>query len=97
MPPFTFYVCAAIPVICSKLLLIFAIESANTMNSLNIYAKFDALPESLKKEVSDFIDFLTTKKSDKKAQVAPKFGSAKGKIKMATDFDASPEDFNDYM
>jgi prevent-host-death family protein len=27
----------------------------------------------------------------------PRFGSARGKIEMADDFDAAPEDFRDYL
>ncbi len=67
------------------------------MNGLSIYTKFETLPSNLKQEVSDFIDFLAQKTSSKNRRVTPKFGSAKGKIKMAPDFDAPLEDFKDYM
>lgn len=67
------------------------------MNSLSIYTKLETLPTDLKKEVSDFIDFLLQKSSLKKNKVVPKFGSAKGKIKMSADFDEPLEDFKDYM
>lgn len=33
----------------------------------------------------------------KKKKVIPQFGSAKGKIKMSPDFDASLDDFKEYM
>jgi hypothetical protein len=67
------------------------------MNGLSIYTKFETLPPSLRQEVSDFIDFLAQKSSSKDKKAVPKFGSAKGKIKMAPDFDAPLEDFKDYM
>lgn len=67
------------------------------MNGLSIYTKFEGLPSNLKQEVSDFIDFLVQKSVSKNRKVVPTFGSAKGKIKMAPDFDAPLEDFKDYM
>ncbi len=67
------------------------------MNSLSIYTKLETLPADLKKEVSDFIDFLLQKSSSKKNKTVPKFGSAKGKIKMSADFDEPLEDFKEYM
>lgn len=67
------------------------------MNGLSIYTKFETLPANLKQEVSDFIDFLAQKSSTKTKKTIPVFGSAKGKIKLAPDFDALLEDFKDYM
>ncbi|HEX6430228.1 MAG TPA: DUF2281 domain-containing protein [Niastella sp.] len=67
------------------------------MNSLSIYTKLETLPKDLKQEVSDFIDFLMQKSGAKKKKIIPKFGSAKGKIKMSPDFDAPLDDFKEYM
>jgi hypothetical protein len=67
------------------------------MSSLNIYTKLETLPANLKQEVSDFIDFLIQKSTPKKKKIVPRFGSAKGKIKMASDFDAPLDDFKEYM
>lgn len=68
------------------------------MTTLTLYAKLETLPPELKSEASDFIDFLLEKTKRKGAkEVAPKFGSLKGKIKMSDDFDAPMEDFNEYM
>ncbi|RXK80803.1 type II toxin-antitoxin system VapB family antitoxin [Filimonas effusa] len=67
------------------------------MNSLNIYTKLETLPANLKQEVSDFIDFLMQRSSSKKKKIVPQFGSAKGKIKMSSDFDAPIDDFKEYM
>lgn len=66
------------------------------MTSLNLYNKLEKLPVNLKEEVADFIDFLLEKSSQKKKAV-PKFGSAKGKIRMSDDFDEPLEDFKEYM
>lgn len=67
------------------------------MNSLSIYTKLETLPTDLKKEVSDFIDFLLQKSSSRKSKVIPQFGSAKGKIKMSPDFDEPLDEFKEYM
>jgi hypothetical protein len=65
-------------------------------NSL-LLTKILSLPEHLKNEVEDFIDFLKTKSSSKKSLTQkPKFGSGKGIMKMQPDFDDPLEDFNDY-
>jgi hypothetical protein len=70
------------------------------MGSISIYSKFNALPESLKREVIDFIDFLLKKnrKNNKnKKSKTPRFGSRKGMFEMAPDFDEPLEDFKEYM
>lgn len=67
------------------------------MNNISLYNKINSLPDNLKREVLDFVEFLQTKS---KKEVSPKprtFGSLKGKIKMAEDFDAPLEDFKEYM
>jgi len=54
------------------------------------------LPENLKRQVSDFIDFLLEKKqktSKKNRKKTPKFGSCKGMFEMSPDFDEPLEDF----
>ena len=67
------------------------------MSNLTLYTKLETLPPELKTEVSDFIDFLIEKTKKKNKKVVPQFGSAKGKIHMAKDFDAPIDDFNEYM
>ena len=67
------------------------------MNPVVILSKFERLPSDLQKEVSDFMDFLINKSAKSNKKIIPKFGSAKGKIKLASDFDAPLEDFKDYM
>jgi len=67
------------------------------MSGLSLYTKFESLPVNLKQEVSDFMDFLIEKSTAKNKKIVPRPGSAKGKIRMAADFDAPLEDFKDYM
>jgi hypothetical protein len=63
-----------------------------------IVFQLQQLPDSLKKEVLDFIGMLFSKHNLKPAHKnKPKFGSAKGKYKMSSDFDAPLEIFKDYM
>lgn len=55
----------------------------------------DALPKSLQAEVVDFVEFLKTKSKTKRK--TREFGFAKGKIKLAADFDAPLKEFKEYM
>lgn len=66
------------------------------MGKLTLNTKLESLPPNLKKEVSDFVDFLLSKTKSTPKKPA-KFGSAQGKIKMSADFDESLDDFKDYM
>ena len=67
------------------------------MTSFSIITKLDTLPDNLKQEVVDFIDFLSEKSNLQKKKNTPKFGSAKGLIKMSPDFDEPLDDFKEYM
>lgn len=67
------------------------------MTSFSIITKLDTLPDNLKQEVVDFIHFLSEKSKVQKIKNTAKFGSAKGLIKMAPDFDEPLEDFKEYM
>jgi hypothetical protein len=67
------------------------------MEVVPLNQKYSILPPDLKKEVNDYIDFLLSKSNKRKKTPKPVFGAAKGKIKMAPDFDAELEDFKDYM
>lgn len=63
-----------------------------------IYQKINKLTPDLKKEVFDFIDFISQKQKKTKSNIKiPVFGSAKGQFKMAEDFDAPLADFSEYM
>ena len=67
------------------------------MNNVSLYNKINLLPENLKKEVQDFVEFLQTKANKDLRKQPRAFGSLKGKITMSEDFDAPIEDFKDYM
>jgi len=69
------------------------------MTDIQLYTKLSELSPSLKKEVSDYIDFLVYKSeqqkpTDKKKRV---LGKAKGLIEMKDNFDDPIEGFNEYM
>jgi hypothetical protein len=70
------------------------------MDNILLYKKLAILPESMKSEVSDFIDFLMNK-AKKNNEVLnkpkPKFGSGKGMFIIKPGFDDPLEDFKEYM
>jgi hypothetical protein len=67
------------------------------MTDLQLYSQISSLPADLKKEVSDFVEFLKQKAKSKAKPKERKFGYAKDFFKMAPDFDEPLEDFKDYM
>ncbi len=67
------------------------------MDNLLLYSKLASLPDNLKSEVDDFIDFLTTKNKGKNKKNKPTFGSGKGMFVLKPDFDEPLEDFKEYM
>ncbi|RPD44221.1 DUF2281 domain-containing protein [Paracnuella aquatica] len=66
------------------------------MDNLTLYNKLSALPDHLKSEVGDFIDFLALKSKQQAQKPTPVFGSAKGLIIMHPDFDEPLDDFKEY-
>lgn len=66
------------------------------MTDIKLYTKILSLPDSLKLEVSQFIDALKSK-SDKNKPNKRIFGYAKGTITIKSDFDEPLADFKDYM
>ena len=67
------------------------------MNDTLIQNKLATLPDNLKSEVEDFIDFLLSKKQAEITGGKPVFGSAKGMFVIKPDFDEPLEDFKEYM
>jgi flavin-dependent dehydrogenase len=67
------------------------------MTDVYLYSKISTLPPSLKKEVSDFIEFLQTKKAKSLSKKKRVFGYAKGSITIKPGFDDPLEDFKEYM
>ena len=66
-----------------------------------IYSKILLLNSAeLKQELAFYIDYLLSKQFVIKEPVTkkiPQFGCAKGKFRMADDFNAPIDDFNEYM
>ena len=58
-----------------------------------LYGKIESMPTDMQKEIALFAEFLLSKAS---SAYQPKFGSLKGKIKLAADFDEPLADFEDY-
>jgi hypothetical protein len=67
------------------------------MEYTQLYAKISVLPNELKSEVNDFVDFLINKNRKSVKKKGPKYGCAKGTIYMSSDFDEPLEDFKEYM
>uniref|UniRef100_UPI0040474AB2 type II toxin-antitoxin system VapB family antitoxin n=1 Tax=Roseivirga sp. TaxID=1964215 RepID=UPI0040474AB2 len=58
------------------------------MSDLDLLIKLTSLPENLKQEVIDFIDFLKSKKEIKESsKIVRKPGLGKGLIGLTDDFD----------
>ena len=68
------------------------------MNDIDIYIKVATLPDDLKNQVGNFVDYLKST-TQHKAQAKPprKAGLAKGLIQMKEDFDEPLDDFKEYM
>ena len=68
---------------------------------MTIETKLDAniskLPDDLKEQVNNYVEFLLQKEAAKKEKPIPMFGALKGMIVMADDFDEPLEDFKEYM
>jgi hypothetical protein len=67
------------------------------MEQIQLYTKINSLPNDIKSEVNDFIDFLITKKKKEIKKKKPKFGCASGQIYVSPDFDEPLNDFKEYM
>jgi hypothetical protein len=68
------------------------------MTNSDLLHKVSILPDALKTEVADYVDFLIQKYvSDKPTPVKLHFGMMKGTITLADDFDKPLDDFSDYM
>lgn len=69
------------------------------MSSTILFEKINQLPDHLKVEVLDFVEFLEHKKATQFEKSSKKrvFGSAKGKYIMSADFDEPLEELKDYM
>lgn len=66
------------------------------MTDFHLIKEINSLPDELKKEVNDFVEFLKQKTNSKEKTKQRKFGYAKGFFKMSSDFNAPLEDFKEY-
>lgn len=66
------------------------------MNDIELYTKLVGLPDELKQEADDFVEFLKTKTKDKEATKSRKAGLAKGLIEMSDDFEEPLDDFKEH-
>ena len=66
------------------------------MSDMTLETKIMNLPDEYQKQVSDYVDFLTSKQ-----KTSPRksfYGALKGKLTyIAADFDAPLDEFADYM
>lgn len=68
------------------------------MTESQLFLQINSLPEAMKREVMDFIEFLMKKnKKPSKRKKERKFGCAKGMFTMHPDFDEPLTDFKEYM
>jgi hypothetical protein len=67
------------------------------MTNTSLKIDIDSLPKTLRDEVADFVEFLKKKTKSKSSLKTREFGFAKGKIKLAADFDEPLVEFNKYM
>lgn len=67
------------------------------MTDLQLYTQISSLPSDLKKEVSDFVEFLKQKAKSKTRLKKRQLGAAKGLIVMSPNFDEPLDDFKEYM
>lgn len=72
-------------------------EKTIAMSDEQLIEKVSKLPERLKTEVGDFIDFLLNKNHFGEAYNKPVFGSGRGTFIIKAGFDEPLEDFKDYM
>jgi hypothetical protein len=67
------------------------------MTNTSLKIDINSLPKSLRDEVADFVEFLKKKTKTKSNLKTREFGFAKGKIKLASDFDEPLDEFNNYI
>ena len=69
------------------------------MTDIQLYTKISSLPNNLKLEVIDFVDFLRSKNKSSKSNPKKKrvFGYAKDSIIIKPSFDDPLDDFKEYI
>ena len=72
------------------------------MATAHDYIQLSSIPEDVRQQVLDFIEFLMRQKQGKDPankgwRKTPVLGLAKGKVVVPDDFDAPLDDFKEYM
>lgn len=71
------------------------------MSSADLFVRIDSLPEDVRRQVADFIDFLLRQRQEqeleKSSRPTPTPGLAKGKVTIPDDFDEPLDDLTEYM
>ena len=67
------------------------------MTEPSLYIKISKLPQSIQKEIVDYMEFLIQKHKYQGTKTHPKAGCMKGIFKMSTDFNEPLDDFKEYM
>ena len=67
------------------------------MTTTSLKIVINSLPKAMREEVYDFVEFLKSKTKTKSKLKSREFGFAKGKIKLAPDFDQPLDEFKNYM
>jgi hypothetical protein len=67
------------------------------MTDLPLYSQISSLPPDLKKEVSEFVEFLTQKAQIKTKPKERIFGYSKDFFKILPDFGEPLDDFKNYI
>jgi len=67
------------------------------MTDLQLYSQISSLPPDLKKEVSEYVEFLKQKAQTKTKLKERIFGYSKDFFKILPDFDEPLEDFKNYI
>ncbi|MBV6405548.1 MAG: DUF2281 domain-containing protein [Flavobacteriales bacterium] len=70
------------------------------MASAHNYIQLSSLPEDVRQQVLDFIEFLMRRRQGnepKEKRKTPVPGLAKGMVTVPADFDAPLDDFKEYM
>ena len=67
------------------------------MTDIQLYTKISTLPQSIQKEIIDYMEFLIQKHKHQGTKIHPKAGCMKGVFKMNPNFNEPTEDFKEYM
>ncbi len=67
------------------------------MSEPSLYTKISTLPQSIQKEIVDYMEFLIQKHKYQGTKTHPKAGCLKGIFKMSPDFNEPLDDFKEYM